>query len=530
MNNQNAKASTAISRRKFLASAAAASALTIVPKNVLGMNYGSVAPSDKITLAHIGCGYQGHNELGSLLACPDIQIVSVCDPEKDGRNYVNWGRGGDEVPTGTADTVRRLLGNPDWRKGINYVPGGRDVMKEVVEGYYSNNRDKSEFKGVSAYADFRELLDKEDVDAIKIMTPDHLHGAIAVAAMKKGVHTVCHKPLANRMNEVKKVMETAKQSNVATYFMAYHRYAPMDLVKTWIDDGAIGTLQEVHNWTNRPSWPHYPELPSTTPPVPEGFDWDLWLGPEKDRPYSPDYTHTVFRGWFDFGGGAMADMGYYSLWTVFESLDLDAPLSAEAYSSHSCAVKNFGAFTIDNDYSFPYANTIRFRYAAKGRRPEIDLFWYDGGMKPPNPPELEMEGEVLPSEGTLFVGDKGKILSGYTPSSTNSRIIPKSKMDSYSGPKTAAPDQIIPTDVAGWQRNNTLPLHMDQWVAACKGGPKNNPGNFIASSALSETQNLGTVAIRAGAKVLYDSQKMEITNIPEANKYLTREYRKGWEL
>ena len=189
-----------VTRRKFVGTAAAVAAFTIVPKNVLGKKFGAVAPSDKIRMAHIGCGMQGFAELGPLMNCPDLQIVAVCDPETDGRNYLNFGNGAN-VPTGTLNTIRNYLSNPKWREGIKYVPGGRMVMKEVIETFYANQRAVDKFPAVNAYSDFRELLEKEDIDAVKIMTPDHLHATIAIAAMKKGKHVIAHKPLANRLHE-----------------------------------------------------------------------------------------------------------------------------------------------------------------------------------------------------------------------------------------------------------------------------------------------------------------------------------------
>ena len=161
--------------------------------------------------------------------------------------------------------------------------------------------------------------------------------------------------------------------------------------RRWIDDGAIGTLREIHNWSNRPVWPQYPTLPTDTPPVPEGFDWQLWLGPVARPPYHPNYTHAVFRGWYEFGGGALADMGHYSLWPVFQLFELDAPVAVESRPSHLCTLRDNVAEKIKNDYSFPAACTIRFKFAAKGDRPALDLFWYDGGMKPPTPDELERQ-------------------------------------------------------------------------------------------------------------------------------------------
>src|SRR5262249_50073359 len=177
-----------------------------------------------------------------------------------------------------------------------------------------------------------------DVNAVKIMTPDHLHATIAIAAMKKGKHVLMHKPLANRLHEVRLVIETARKTKVATHFLPASEGANIRMIKGWVDDGAIGAQREIHNWSNRPVWPQYATIPAERPPVPAGFDWQLWLGPSVDRPYHPHFTHAVFRGWYEFGGGALADMGHYSLWPVFQLFDLDAPVAVESCPSHLCAL------------------------------------------------------------------------------------------------------------------------------------------------------------------------------------------------
>lgn len=499
-----------MSRRGFLGAAAMAPAVfQIVPRHVLGMGY--VAPNDKIALAYIGLGTQGLRELGGLLANPEVQVVSVCDPNTSSNDYVDWDK------NGLRDNIRELLGNPGWREGVGGISGGREVGREVVETYYAANRPKKKFKGVSTYADFRELLEKEKhVDAVKVMTPDHLHATVAIAAMKKGKHVLMHKPVANRMYESRQVLETARRTKAATHLLAWSRNASMDVIMAWIKDGVIGTLQQVHNWSNRPCWPQYPTLPKDTPPVPPGFEWNLWLGPTVDRPYHPTYTHAVFRGWYDFGGGSIADMGHYSLWAVFKALELDTAFSAEATPSHVAEITDQVSDMIRNDWSFPFACTIRFKFAAKGDRGPVELFWYDGGMRPPTPDELEEDNREMPEEGMMFVGDKGKILAGFTLEEPH--IIPERKMRAYAGPQPPDPAQ-----------RDKRSAGVAAWVKACKGGEP-SLGNFLEAEALSETINLGAVALRAGKKILYDAANMKIANIPEANKYLTREYRAGWEL
>jgi len=211
-------------------------------------------------------------------------------------------------------------------------------------------------------------------------------------------------------------------------------------------------------------------------------------------------------------------MGHYSLWAVFKALDLDAPISAEATPSHVAMITEQVSDVIENDWSFPVACTIRFRFAAKGGRPELELFWYDGGMRPQTPDELEEDNERMPEEGMMFVGDKGKILSEF--SLEKPRIIPKRRMREYEGSRANVPAR----------RDRSKPaLGLVQWIETCKGG-KPGPGNFLEAGALSETINLGAVALRVGGRIVYDAANMQIANAPDANKYLTREYRPGWEL
>ena len=496
-------------RRKFLGTAAATAAFTIVPRHVLG-GPGVVAPSDKITLAYIGTGTQGLREMLPLLSVPDIQIVSVCDPSRYAVGYRDWSR------EGLLNGIRKTLGKPDWRAGTEgMIPGGRDAAKDIVETYYGNARSGEKFRGCSAYADFRELLDKEkDLNAVKVMTPDHLHGVICMAAMKKGKHAIVHKPVANRLKEARQVIDTARSTGVATHFMPWDSNGSMEQVLAWMKDGSIGTLREVHNWTNRPVWPQYATLPADTPAVPDGFDWDLWLGPEAERPYHPDYTHMVFRGWYDFGGGSMADMGHYSLWTVFNALELGSPTAVEPMLSHNCAFRDTVSTTIKNDFSFPTASAVRFKYPPRGQWPALELTWYDGGMRPPLPEEMEEDNQEFPIEGMMFVGDKGKILAGFRVESP--RLIPSRRMRGQQvaePPARREPGEISPG--------------IRQWIAACRGGQQ-SPGSFLNAGPISEAVNLYSVALRTGRRLLYDAANTRITNVPEANQYLSRQYRKGW--
>jgi len=489
----------------MLTSGAAAAAFTIVPRHVLG-GPGFVAPSEKITLAYIGCGTQGLREMPGMLSLPEVQIVAICDPVKESHDYVDWSK------DGLRSELAQAIGKPDWRSGSG-IPGGRDVAKELIETYYAKQRASEKFKGVATYADFRELLEKEkDVNAVKIMTPDHLHATISIAAMKKGKHVLMHKPLANRLHESRLVIETARETKVATHFLPASDGANIKTIKSWIDDGAIGTLREIHNWSNRPVWPQYATIPTDTPPVPENFDWQLWLGPSLDRPYHPHYTHAVFRGWYEFGGGALADMGHYSLWPVFRQFDLGSPFAVESRPSHLCSLNGNVSGRIKNDYSFPAACTVRFKFAAKGNRAPIDLFWYDGSMKPRTPEELDSANKELEMEGMMFVGDKGKIIAGFRGEAPHT--ISGKPLSSNASSRGRSRDREASA----------------QWVAAFKGGPATY-GDFLLAQPISDAFNLAAVSLRMGGKrLLFDSEIAKVLNVPEANQYLTREYRKGWEL
>ncbi|MDH5608667.1 MAG: Gfo/Idh/MocA family oxidoreductase [Cyclobacteriaceae bacterium] len=494
-----------ISRRKFIGTTAAASmAFSIVPRHVIG-GPGHVAPSDQLSIAYIGCGTQGMREMTELIQNPQLRIVSVCDPNKFSTNYIDWSI------NGIRDNIRQALQDPSWGEGLDGIPGGRDVGQQFVDAYYGKQLGKK-YKGCSSYADFRELLETEkDIDAVKVMTPDHLHATISVAAMKKGKHVVIHKPIANRMNEAKLTMETARTTGARTHLLAWSQRSGNALVKKWIQEGAIGTLKEIHNWSNRPVWQQWTSNPTETVPIPRDFDWDLWLGPVPERPYHPNYTHAVFRGWYDFGGGSIADMGHYSLWPLFMSLGIETPAySAEARGTTTSTTIGQVSRGVNNTVAFPYSCTVRFRFGAQKELPPFDLYWYDGGMRPHTPDEWADAGKSLPREGMMLVGDKGKIMAGFN--CENPELITE-------GTGSGKPaDYTEKTDRSD-----------DHWIRAFKNNTE-SPGSFLRAGAVTETILLGAVALRARERVVYDTEKMQITNVAEANQFLTREYRKGWEL
>ncbi|MEM6633264.1 MAG: Gfo/Idh/MocA family oxidoreductase [Bacteroidota bacterium] len=498
-----------LNRREFLSTAAATTAsLSIVPSHVLG-GPRHIAPSDKIAVANIGCGTQGLREMGRLLQHPEIQVTALCDPNTYSTDYLDWSA------NGIRNNIRRVLGKNTWGEGLKGIPGGREVAQNYVEAYYAGQKNQASFQ-VSAYEDFRELLAKEtEVDVVKIMTPDHLHATIAIAAMRAGKDVVMHKPIANRMKEGRLTIDAAHNTGAITHLLAWKDRPQYTLIREWIDAGLIGTLKEIHNWSYRPVWPQWPSIPTKKAPIPKGFNWDLWLGPEQDRPYHPHYTHNVFRGWYDFGGGSIADMGHYSLFPLFETMGIEvAPTQAQAYGTTLRTVENNVCKWIRNEVAFPYSCMVKLKFPKQKRLPAFDLYWYDGGMKPFEPDELEVEGKELEREGMLFVGDKGKILGGFH--GENPRLLlPQEAIDAYPGRKELREMVVTPSEA--------------YWVSAVK-TREESPGSFLRAGALTEMVNLAAIALRTGKKIKYDSESMRITNDEKANEFLTRAYRKGWEL
>jgi predicted dehydrogenase len=284
-------------------------------------------------------------------------------------------------------------------------------------------------------------------------------------------------------------------------------------LREWIASGVIGPVREVHNWSSRPFWPQgMTARPAETPPVPEGFDWDFWLGPAAERPYHPAYTHAVFRGWYDFGTGALGDMGHYSFHQIFEILQLGSPLTVEASRSQYWKIEDYGWRKQGNLVSYPRASIIHWQFPARGDQPPVTLHWYDGGLRPPLPQELDDDGEEMPEEGLLFVGDRGKILGGFNGDSP--RLIPKARQrDFKEPPKTLA----RPSE------------ELDQFIRACHGGPASD-ASFENAYPFAETILLGTIAQRVNQKLKWDSGKMEFTNSKAANDLKVRANRAGWEI
>jgi len=500
-----------MTRRRFLSCAGAAAAFVIAPRHILGGADGP-APSAKINLAFIGVGSQGLRVMLNFLAQPDVQVVSVCDVNQGSSDYPQWGQ------NEFRNAVRRLLGSgySDWGEWLSTdrqirltrtmtCPGGtagREPCQKIVEAYYAGHRRSGQYKGCTAYNDFRELLDREHgVDAVVVGTTDHWHAFISVAAMKRGKHVYCQKPMTRAVYEARRMAEVARETKVATQVAVGNQASEATRrLSEWIADGAIGPVRKVLNWSSRPFWPQGLDRPKEAQPVPPGLDWDLWLGPSPARPFNQVYLPFVWRGWRDFGAGALGDMGCYSFDTIFRVLKLEAPMRVEASSTELYPE------------TYPQASIIRFQFPARGTLPPVEVTWYDGGLRPARPADLELD-RSLDKEGLLFVGDKGAILCGFT--GDNPRLIPEAKMKAYQQPPKTLPRSIG---------------HDREWIEACKGSRQPPGANFEFSALVTETILLGNVALCTGERLEWDRPNLRAPNVAAAQGLIRPEYRQGWTL
>ena len=363
----------------------------------------------------------------------------------------------------------------------------------------------------SVYTDYREMLEKQkDIDAVLIATPDHTHAVISMAAMKAGKHVYCQKPLTHDIHESRMLAQAARDSKVCTQMgIQGHSGEALRLICEWIWDGAIGEVREVDAWCSLSYYPwghaswssrYGAGRPQDTPPVPDKLNWDLWLGPAPERPYHPAYHPLVWRCWWDFGNGMMGDRGAHTLDPVVSALKLGAPAKIDATS---CGL---------NPESHPLSSIITFRFPARENLPPVKLTWYEG-TRPPRPEELE-SGRRMPAEGgAVFIGSKGKIMCGVY--GDGPRLIPEERMQEYKRPAKTLP------------RVGTN--HEQDWVRSIKAGKKAG-ACFEYSGPLTETCQLGNIAKRVDSMIEWDSANLKVTNLPEANRFIRGEYRKGWSL
>jgi len=462
-----------VSRREVLGYAAAATAWTIAPRRSPGAA-GSIAASDRITLAGIGMGGQGIQNMSALQAFPEVQVVAVCDVNRESGGYLSW----------------------NWDRGKRKAVAGREPARRLMDKLYAAGSKSGTYKGCRAYTDYRELLAKEDVDAVMIATPDHAHAVVAMAALKQGKHVYCEKPLTYSVREARLVTEAARRAKVATQ-LGNHGQASEQarVVQELIAAGAVGAVREVHVWSPGRFW-RWPAWssgrPTETPPVPDGLDWDLWLGPAPARPYHGAYCPWTWRNWWDFGTGLLGDLGCHKLSTVFKALKLAHPTRVEASS-----VKHDGEI-------YPLGVIARYEFPARGEMPPVTLSWYDGGLKPPRPKALEPGRHIA---DTVYVGEKGSLMGH--------RLIPESRMKAF-----GRPAKTLPRSVG----------HYKEWVDACRGGPPAGADFVRHAGLLTETCLLGNVALKAGRQLHWDGPNLRITNGDKANALLHRAYRKGWSL
>jgi predicted dehydrogenase len=480
MNSKNRTAKDAVRRyrrRDFLARCGlGAAAFTFVPGYVLGRS-GRTAPSEKVNIAIIGTGGQGTQNIKGLLGHPDVQVTAICDVNEES-DYSRFYYGG---------------------------TAGRKPAEALIIKHYADRKSRGEYKGCACYIDFCEMLeDEKDLDAVLVATPDHIHAIATMAAIKKRKHVYCEKPLTHSIWEARKITEAARKAGVATQMGNQgHSGEGIRLTVEWIRAGAIGDVREVHAWSNTGvDWGNYRvSRPKETPAVPRGLNWNLWLGPTSKRPYHPAYHPYNWRGWWDFGTGAIGDMACHNMDPAFWALNLGHPTTVEARATNI------------NPETTPFASVVYYQFPARGNMPPVKVTWYSGGIMPPRPEELE-SGRDLDGRGNgiLFVGDKGKIMCAGWGGSP--QFIPAAKMKAYKRP----PRSILRSEG-----------HHRDWINACKTG-KPASSNFDYAGPMTEVILLGNVALRTAKKLLWEGENMRATNAPNADQYIRPTYHNEWSL
>ena len=455
-------------RRKFISgSVAAATGLTIIPRHVLG-GIGFLAPSDKVNIGIIGAGGQSLVNIRALIKLEDVQLTAIADPA--------------------------IL----WKNDTNYyrADSGRGPRKKFIKDSYSS---KTPNYKIAEYEDFRIMLDKErSLDAIVCSTPDNTHAYVSIMAMRAGKHVYCEKPLTHNIWEARKVRDVARETGLATQ-MGNQGTSRDKLRQTveYLRAGAIGTVREAHSWVPNSRWaPGIRGVPQDSTPLPQGFDWDLWLGPTTWRPYNEIYTPVRWRDFWFFGNGVLGDFACHDMNSATWALNLQAPESVEVFPAG-----NNGSPDIA-----PYGEIGYYKFAANGEQPQFKFTWYAGGLKPDRPEILPRKLE-LAGRGTMFIGDKGIIL--------NNQIYPEDRRMSFTPPAPSIP------------RSKG---HHHEWIDAVKGGPA-AMSNFEYGARLTEIALLGVLSLRLGGKKIYwDAMNMKAIGLPEADKIIREPVRKGWEM
>ena len=471
-----------IKRRTFLKSSAIAVGMTVIPSSAAYAQGKSAATSysanEKLNIAGIGVGGRGGSHFESSFS---ENLVAICDASQ---NVLNG-------------CLRRVEENNKDRNSTGALP--------------------------KSFPDYRAMFDKMSgqIDAVFVATPDNHHASASMMAIKRGKHVYCEKPLTHDIYEARQLTLAAREHKVATQMGNQGRAEEgWRLLCEFIWAGLIGHVTEVHVWTDRPGipqrfwWPQGGGRPAGSDPIPKGLHWDVWLGPAPARPFlgvykggkfqgKSVYQPFVWRGWWDFGTGALGDIGCHAMSGTFSALKIE-------HASAVHLVKDSGDTTSE---MFPAASTICWEIPARGEQPPCKLYWYDGGHYPPREVGELPEGKQYPDNGTIVVGEKGK-LNFY---GSGPRLIPEAKMKGFK-----KPGQVIPRCASN---------HFQEWVTACKGG-RPAFSNFDHAGPLTEFVLLGNMALRAGVgnRVEWDAARMACTNMPALNQYVQRQYRAGWTL
>lgn len=478
------------SRRQFIqAGALAATSFFIVPRHVLG-GPGFVAPSDKLNIAGVGFGGKGFSDVTNSYNKGANNIAALCD--------VDWG------------------------------------LPRVKEMFTKHPNAKK-------YKDFREMLDKEgnNIDAVTVSTPDHNHAIVAMHAMQRGKHVYVQKPMTHNIYEARMLTEAARKYKVVTQMGNQGSSNPQQLeMVSWFDKGLIGNVHTIQLWTNRPVWPQGIPVPQPAPEVPSDLDWDQWIGPAQKVGYTPAYHPFKWRGWWNFGAGALGDIGCHIMDTPFRVLGLGYPTEVET-SVGQVFLKDWTPEYIPEGCPPSSHVEIMFPATAKNKS-EVKMVWTDGGLRPFRP-EFLPDGEPMPENGengVIMVGDKGLIMCGMY--GENPRLYTKDGKKMEGAPK--------PESVRQMPENG----HQILWTEACKAGFNSKEHKALTSSfdfagPLTESVLMGNLAIRSymvrtpnangkgfsypgRKKLTWDGKNMKITNFDEANQFVKREYREGWSL
>ncbi|HEU5259844.1 MAG TPA: Gfo/Idh/MocA family oxidoreductase [Gemmatimonadales bacterium] len=439
-----------ITRRKFVGDVGAGVAFTIVPRQVLGRGYR--APSDTLNIACIGVGGMGANDVKGVGKTENV--YALCDVDD----------------------------------------------KQATQSFAA-------FPKAKRFKDFRVMFEKEGkhIDAVTVSTPDHTHTVTAMLAMKLGKHTYCQKPLARTLWEVRQLEQAARRYKVATQMGNQgHAQDGTRFIREWVEAGAIGTVREIHYWTNRPIWPQAIDRPLEDYYTPPWLDWDLWLGPAALRPYHPAYAPFKWRGWWDFGTGALGDIACHSMDAAFWTLGLGFPTRVEPE-----ATKLFSE-------TAPACSRIVYHFPARGTRREIKVVWRDGSLSPPRPKEVGDERVWPPdSSGQLWIGDGGKLVAGIY--GDEPRLLDEARQA-----------ELIAHPVAQ-QYPRTQGVYAE-WIAACKGGPPAGSNFADHAGPLTEMVLLGNLAVRAGQVLETDPETGQVRNVKLPDEYMRPTYRSGWTL